>query len=68
MKGIICEFECPSCGNILFDEQVLGETKTGKFNFTGPNSCGCGKRNGFKLLTFEPGTVTIVPDKKEVLQ
>ena len=62
-KAIISKFECNSCGNIAETKQVLiTNQKKSKYSFEPPKNCGCGKKDGFVLLSFLPGTATIKPD------
>ena len=64
-KAIGSKYECPSCGNIIKLKQILMENsgKT-KFSFDAPKSCGCGRKGGFKLLSFNELTGIIVSDEQ----
>ena len=62
MKAIISKWECPACGNLINKEEVLKES-AGKFSFSGPGRCGCGRKAGFTLSTFEQGDAVVVDNK-----
>ena len=65
MKAIICKWECNACGNILQSEQVLGSNqKKTKYSFEPVKKCGCGAKENFNLIDFEPATALIKPDRE----
>ena len=49
-NGIICRWECPSCGNLITTHTPIygDEIKPKKIS-----KCGCGRVANFKLLTFK---------------
>lgn len=66
MKAIISQWECGSCGNILKIGQVLSTNqKKSKYSFEPPKKCGCGVKENFKLIDFEPATALIKSDREE---
>jgi len=65
-KAIICKWECPGCGNVSENKQVLQANAKGtKFSFKSPASCACDRKEGFKLLGFDAGTATIKKDTEK---
>ena len=51
LKAIEAKFECPSCGNVITSQQAL-MVSGGKFNFKGPEKCGCGRKGSFRLMNY----------------
>ena len=66
MNGILSQWECPSCGNIIKLCGVIFP-KADKYYFEGPTKCGCGRKGKFKLLNFEPMDVAIYGREDDAL-
>lgn len=60
MLGIMCRFECPSCGNMIKVGSPFWN-KDFRKKVAEPVRCSCGRKGKFKLLTFEPCQYEIVP-------
>ena len=64
--AVIGKFECPSCGNIIKREQAL-QPVSGGYKFASPTGCGCGRKGGFRLTSFQSASTIIVPENKAAL-
>ncbi len=63
MKGIIADFECPACGNLVEKKDVLKTNGTkSKYSFDAPKACSCGRKGGLDLVGFKSASVQIVAD------
>ena len=66
MMGIVCKWECPSCGNVLTTTAPFWDDKTRK-NVEGPKSCACGRKGKFNLLDFGRCKYTVLPKGTKVV-
>jgi len=53
MLGIMCKWECPSCGMLMRTASPFWNDKVRK-NLDKPTKCGCGRASGFRLVDFGP--------------
>ena len=66
MIGIVCKWECPSCGNVLKTASPFWDDKTRK-NVVPPKRCGCKRTTGFKLLDFSRCTYAVLPKGTKIV-
>ena len=67
MLGIMCKYECPSCGNILKTDSPFWNKDLRK-KIEGPTKCGCGRKSSFNLLSFAPCQYEIVPEGYKLVE
>ncbi len=62
--GILTNWECPNCGNIIKITSPFWNKKMMK-QIDGPARCGCGRKGRFRLINFEPCEYRVVTKKDE---
>ena len=53
MKGLEIKFECPACGNVILKSFPADTVKMLKKTLDADGTCSCGRKGGFKILSFE---------------
>ena len=59
MIGILCKFECPSCGNVISKASPFWNSDVRK-KLKEPTKCGCGRKGEFRLFDFERCEFTVL--------
>lgn len=67
MIGILCKFECPSCGNIISVNSPFWSKDLRK-KVAEPKKCGCGRKGSFTMLSFKQCQYEIVPEGYRVVK
>ena len=60
--GLICRWECPTCGKILKTQSPAWNKKILKASFDEPKKCACGRKGSFTLLNLDSCIYEVLPE------